>query len=257
MTRSAWTPLVAEAGSKDALVEAYLCRRDQRWLDWLGRAPVPIGSLPGSTPCTSGSPRRTSTAAPSSTSPASGRCWPRWRPTPAPVTRGGGAGLVGLTTGGEKASPIRHRVPRGLRYVGGVGDGPIVLFDGKCNLCAGVVTWVLDHEADHEIRFASLQSPHAAALLGSVGMEVPVADPDTIVVIEGGRGYLGADATMRIARHFRQPYRSIAEVGLAVLPKAVRDGLYDEVARNRYRWFGQRDQCWIPGPEVESRFVGQ
>jgi predicted DCC family thiol-disulfide oxidoreductase YuxK len=138
-----------------------------------------------------------------------------------------------------------------------VGDGPIVLFDGECNLCAGVVTWVLDHEADHEIRFASLQSARGAALLRGVGMEAPVADPDTIVVIEDGRGYLGADATIRIARHFRQPYRSIAGVGLGVLPKTVRDGLYGEVARNRYRWFGRRDQCFVPGREVQSRFVDQ
>jgi len=138
-----------------------------------------------------------------------------------------------------------------------VSDRPVVLFDGECNLCAGVVTWVLDHEADHEIRFASLQSAHAAALLRSVGMEPPDADPDTIVVIEGGQGYLGADATIRIARHFREPYRSIAGVGLAVVPKTVRDGLYREVARNRYRWFGRRDRCWIPGPEVQSRFVDQ
>jgi predicted DCC family thiol-disulfide oxidoreductase YuxK len=141
------------------------------------------------------------------------------------------------------------------RYVGDMSDGPIVLFDGECNLCAGVVTWVLDHEADHEIRFASLQSPPAASLLRSVGMDPLVADPDTIVVIEDGRGYLGADATIRIAQHFRQPYRSIAGVGLGVLPKAVRDGLYGEVARNRYRWFGRRDQCWLPGPEVQSRFI--
>jgi predicted DCC family thiol-disulfide oxidoreductase YuxK len=132
-----------------------------------------------------------------------------------------------------------------------MSDGPIVLFDGVCNLCHGVVHFVITHERDREpkLRFASLESEVARTLLRGRAD----AEPDTIVLVEGGEAFTHSTAALRIARHLRPPLSWA--FAFIIVPRAVRDALYRFIARHRYRWFGRKETCPLPTPELEARFL--
>lgn len=130
-------------------------------------------------------------------------------------------------------------------------DRPIVMFDGVCNLCSGVVSTLLPLDPDGRLRFASLQSPPGQALLERHGF--PTEDFDSFVLVEGDQTYTKSSAAIRIAELLGWPYRA-ATVG-RILPKAIRDRLYDVVANNRYDWFGKKDRCMIPDEDVSDRFL--
>lgn len=130
----------------------------------------------------------------------------------------------------------------------------VVLFDGVCNLCASAVQWIMTHEADHDLRFTSLQSDAAVEVLRPFGVTPPEGDPDTILVVDRGRLLSHSTGALAIARHLRQPYRGLARVAWLV-PRPLRDLVYRWVARNRYRWMGKKDECWVPTPERRARFL--
>jgi predicted DCC family thiol-disulfide oxidoreductase YuxK len=127
----------------------------------------------------------------------------------------------------------------------------IILFDGVCNLCNGFVQFVIRQDAAHRFRFASLQSETARQLLA----DLPAAGQrvDSVVLIENGRYYHQSTAALRILRHLRGGWPLL--YGFIVLPAFLRDGIYAWVARNRYRWFGQRQACMLPSPELQARFL--
>jgi predicted DCC family thiol-disulfide oxidoreductase YuxK len=141
-------------------------------------------------------------------------------------------------------------------------EPPTVLFDGTCNLCNRAVDFILDHERDETLRFASLQSDAGAELLERVVGEDEAralvsgerGDPDTIVVVEGDRAYIRSAAALRIARHLRAPWSWA--YALVVIPGALRDLVYGLIARHRYRWFGKSDACRVPTPDLRQRFLG-
>jgi len=126
-----------------------------------------------------------------------------------------------------------------------------ILFDGVCNLCNGFVRFVIPRDPEARFRFAALQSPAAEALLRDAGVVQPL--PDSVVLIEDGRVYVRSTAALRIARALRFPWR-LAYAGV-VVPRFIRDGIYDAVAANRYRWFGRRESCMIPTPDLARRFL--
>ncbi|MCA9310942.1 MAG: DUF393 domain-containing protein [Phycisphaerales bacterium] len=129
-------------------------------------------------------------------------------------------------------------------------DGPTVLFDDACAMCARSVRFVLAHERDHVLRFAGRSSEAAAALRASFG--VP-DDLESMVLIEDGRVLTHSDAVLGIAAHLRAPWRW-ARIGRFV-PRALRDRVYRMIARRRQRWSGGHDACLVPGPEVRARFL--
>ena len=130
----------------------------------------------------------------------------------------------------------------------------IILFDGVCNLCSGIVRFVIARDPHARCRFASLQSDAARAACAKVGYDLPAsATPSTIVVIEGGRALERSDAVLAIARRMRFPWPVLSVFG--VLPRGLRDVLYGFVARNRYRWFGRDEACRAPGAELQERFL--
>ena len=133
------------------------------------------------------------------------------------------------------------------------GAHPVVLFDGVCNLCNGAVQFILDRDPAGTFRFASLQSERAAALLRAHGLEPPAGDPESMVLIDGGRVYERSSAALRIARRLRGGWSLL--YALVIVPRALRDAVYRVVARNRYRWFGKSDQCRVPTPELRARFL--
>lgn len=131
--------------------------------------------------------------------------------------------------------------------------GPVVLFDGVCNLCHASVNYVIDRDPQGRFRFASLQSETARTLLEHHRVPIPGGEPDTVLLLEDGRVYAQSTAALRIARRLSGPTRLLS-LFLAV-PRPVRDLVYRLVARNRYRWFGRSDVCRVPTPALKARFL--
>lgn len=127
----------------------------------------------------------------------------------------------------------------------------LVLFDGVCNLCNAVVRFVIPRDPRGHFQFATLTSDAAARALATEPGARQL--PDSVILVEDGRVFTRSDAALRILRRLTFPWSLV--YGLIVLPKGLRDHVYDAIARRRYRWFGRRDQCMIPGPSIRSRFL--
>ena len=129
--------------------------------------------------------------------------------------------------------------------------GPLVLFDGVCNLCSGSLQFLLPRDRTGRLYFAPIQSTIGQQVLER--HKLPLEDWDSFVFLDEGRVYLKAEAVLRIARFLPWPWRMLSAFRL--LPKPVADWCYDRVARNRYRLFGRRQQCMVPDAKSSARFV--
>jgi len=128
---------------------------------------------------------------------------------------------------------------------------PVVLFDGTCNLCNASVEFVLRRDRAARFRFAALQSNAAAELLAAAGWRGP--RPDSVAVVEGGRVLWKSSAALAIARGLRWPWPALTV--FALVPRPLRDLVYDFVARRRLCWFGRRETCMVPTKELRGRFL--
>lgn len=126
----------------------------------------------------------------------------------------------------------------------------IILFDGDCVLCSRSARFV--HERDKAGRFAfvAIQSPFGRTLAARFGIDPD--RPQTNVAVIDGRAYFKSDAALRVAAELR-PRHWAARLG--AVPKSLRDFVYDRVARNRYAWFGRREQCWVGDPAFKARIL--
>lgn len=128
---------------------------------------------------------------------------------------------------------------------------PVLLFDGVCNLCNASVQWVLLRDTRAQFYFAALQSEAGQQLLEKHGLANESFD--TVVLVTENQIYLRSDAPLevlwRLGGFWRLGYF------FKIVPRPVRDAVYNFVARNRYRWFGQRESCMLPRPEWKSRFL--
>lgn len=156
--------------------------------------------------------------------------------------------------------PLGYWVQHGCRPVRKVSQESdlqrfdnLILFDGVCNLCTHSVRFILEREAEPLFRFATVQSPAGSRLMRDLGLDPE--DAETFVLIADGRAYLRSDAAIRIARHLRGAWRWLGAV--RIVPRPLRDWVYDLVARNRYRWFGRTDECMVPTQEIQARFVDE
>jgi predicted DCC family thiol-disulfide oxidoreductase YuxK len=129
--------------------------------------------------------------------------------------------------------------------------GPIVFFDGVCNLCNGAVNFLLDHDRDRRLRFAPLQG-RAFERLRSEHPGLP--ELDSLVLADASGVQVRSGAALGICRYLGWPWKWLGRVGLLV-PRPLRDWVYDHIARNRYRWFGRRETCRMPTPELRARFL--
>lgn len=129
--------------------------------------------------------------------------------------------------------------------------GFIMLYDGVCGLCNRAVRWILRHDRDGAMRFAPLDSAigrEARRLLPSL------AGVDSVILLHRDGAWVKSTAVLEIARYVGGPWR-LALIGY-LLPRALRDWMYDRVARVRYRVFGRFDACPLPPPEQRQRFLG-
>ncbi|MCP9236805.1 thiol-disulfide oxidoreductase DCC family protein [Lewinella sp. JB7] len=128
---------------------------------------------------------------------------------------------------------------------------PILFFDGVCNLCNGAVQFILKHDRRGVLRFASLQSDTAAELLPRYGVDPKQLN--SVVLYENGRVYTHSDSVLRTLKHMGGPWAYLSYLG--IVPRSLRDIVYDVVGHNRYALFGKRENCMLPRPEWRSRFL--
>jgi len=130
-------------------------------------------------------------------------------------------------------------------------DHPVILFDGVCNLCNRWIQFVIRRDPEGVFRFAPLQSEAGERLLAECGL--PADHMDSVILVEGEEYYTKSGAALRTAKHLGGIYRTLWP--LRIVPRRLRDFVYDVVAARRYRWFGKRDQCMMPTPEISERFL--
>jgi len=130
---------------------------------------------------------------------------------------------------------------------------PLILFDGVCNFCNSAVNFVIKKDKQGLIQFAPLQSEKGRLYFRQYNL--PAADEmKSFVFIEDDKVYTRSTAALRVCRHLKGLWPLC--FGFIIVPRFIRDGIYNLIAKNRYKWFGVRDQCMIPTPEVRKRFVG-
>jgi predicted DCC family thiol-disulfide oxidoreductase YuxK len=127
----------------------------------------------------------------------------------------------------------------------------IVFFDGICVLCNRSVDFLLKRDKKRLLKFASLQSECAKTLLAKE-ME-PVAGLESVVFLENGKIFTESTAVLRICTYLPFPWSLFS--GMLILPRLIRDPAYRWIAKNRYRWFGKRDQCRMPDEFVRERIL--
>lgn len=127
----------------------------------------------------------------------------------------------------------------------------VVLFDGVCNLCNAYVNFVIDRDPEGCFRFAALQSEASRPVLEKC--RLPSHLLEGIVLFEDGRCYARSTAALRICRRLNGLWPLL--YGLILVPRPLRDAVYGWIVRNRYRWFGKRESCRVPTPELAGRFL--
>ncbi|HSI90711.1 MAG TPA: thiol-disulfide oxidoreductase DCC family protein [Adhaeribacter sp.] len=127
----------------------------------------------------------------------------------------------------------------------------IIFFDGVCNLCSGFVQFVIRYDKAGYFRFASLQAEEAQPFLLNCGEEP--SRLNSVVLWENGKCYTRSTAALRILKKLSGAWPVF--YAAIIFPAFIRNGVYNFIARNRYRWFGKKESCWLPTPELKSRFL--
>ena len=130
-------------------------------------------------------------------------------------------------------------------------DQPIVLFDGVCNLCNGAVQFIIRHDKKNIFMFASLQSEVGRKILEQYNF--PLDELNSFILIENNKAYTRSTGALRVAKKLNGLWPLL--YGFIIIPKFIRDSIYNWVAENRYKWFGKKDACMIPTPELKTKFL--
>jgi len=128
----------------------------------------------------------------------------------------------------------------------------IVLFDGVCNLCNSYVQWLIKRDRHDTFRFAPIQGKIGERLMRD--HKIDPMQTDSIILIQPFDGYATkSSAVLKIGRSLGGFYGVLYV--FKIIPTFLRDKIYDWVARNRYKWYGKRDQCMVPTPELQAKFL--
>lgn len=127
----------------------------------------------------------------------------------------------------------------------------IILFDGVCNLCSSSVQFIIERDKEDQFQFASLQSDFAQKIL--LKNKLNTSTFDSIVLVENDKIYQKSGAALRIAKELEFPWNLLYV--FMIVPYPIRDFVYGIIAKNRYKWFGKKESCWLPTPELRSKFL--
>jgi predicted DCC family thiol-disulfide oxidoreductase YuxK len=130
-------------------------------------------------------------------------------------------------------------------------DHPVILFDGVCNLCSGSVQYVIKHDPQHIFRFASLQSPFGQKFLSDNNL--PSNNINSFILFSKKKIYTRSTAALQVAKRLKGLIKLLYV--FMIVPGFIRDGVYNIIAKNRYKWFGKEETCWLPTPELKNLFL--
>jgi predicted DCC family thiol-disulfide oxidoreductase YuxK len=127
----------------------------------------------------------------------------------------------------------------------------IILFDGLCNLCSSSVQFVLKRDKKNQFLFGSLQGNYGQTILKKY--QLPADSFNSFMLLEGEILYTHSSGALRMLKHIGGGW-SLLYVFM-IVPKFIRDGVYNMIAKNRYKWFGKKEECWLPTPAYKAKFL--
>jgi predicted DCC family thiol-disulfide oxidoreductase YuxK len=130
-------------------------------------------------------------------------------------------------------------------------EHPLIIFDGVCNYCCGVVNFIIRRDPGGVFRFAPFQSEAARKVLGQYGY--PTGSLDSFVLIEDGKLYTKSGAGLRVQKLLGGFHKLL--YAFILVPAPLRDAVYDYIARHRYEWYGKKNECMVPTPDIKNRFL--
>lgn len=126
----------------------------------------------------------------------------------------------------------------------------VILFDGECNFCDAIVQFMIKRDKKALYRFASIQSDVGQQIIKQCNAPTNI---DSFMLIEGHNCFYKSTAALRVCKNLNGLWKLF--YCLLIIPKRARDYLYHIVAKNRYKWFGKKDSCMLPSPEIKKRFL--
>jgi len=127
---------------------------------------------------------------------------------------------------------------------------PVILFDGVCNLCSGSVQFILKRDKEKKFLFASLQSAYGQKLLQQFNL--PADNFNSFILYQDGKVFIKSTGALKL-------FSQLKNWGWVkifwIIPKFLRDSVYNLIAKNRYKWFGKKEECWLPTPDLKARFL--
>ncbi|WP_299381842.1 thiol-disulfide oxidoreductase DCC family protein [uncultured Lacinutrix sp.] len=131
----------------------------------------------------------------------------------------------------------------------------LILFDGVCNLCSASVQYAITHDKNNVFMFAALQSDIGEQVINHFKVDVSKTDSILLYSPENDSLKIKSSAALHVAKDLGFP-RSLLSVFL-IVPAFIRNLVYDFIAKNRYKWYGKKESCWIPTPELKAKFIGE
>ena len=130
-------------------------------------------------------------------------------------------------------------------------ENPVILFDGVCNFCNYWVNFAIKRDKNKQLRFTPLQGETAKQLQPKY--QLNPTSLSSVIFIDNGKAYTQSSAALRICKYLDGGWKLF--YGLIIIPKFIRDFFYNMIARNRYKWFGKKETCIVPTPELSERFL--
>ena len=131
-----------------------------------------------------------------------------------------------------------------------MAQNPVIFFDGVCNLCNASVQFAIKHDKKNVFKFTALQGAYARTILPKYNVDLTKID--SIILVENNHLYTKSSAALKIARKLNGFWPLL--YGFIIIPKFVRDWFYDIISKNRYKWWGKQQSCWVPTPELKEKF---
>ena len=132
-------------------------------------------------------------------------------------------------------------------------DNPVILFDGVCNLCNASIQFVIKHDKKKLFRFASLQSSFGEKILTQNNLSADFFN--SFILFEKNIIYSRSTAALLVAKRLSGFIKIL--YAFIIVPKFIRDAVYNFIAANRYKWFGKKEACWLPAPALKDLFLDQ
>ncbi|MDE3235920.1 MAG: thiol-disulfide oxidoreductase DCC family protein [Bacteroidota bacterium] len=130
-------------------------------------------------------------------------------------------------------------------------EHPVILFDGICNLCCNSVQWIIKRDTQAVFRFASLQSEAGKKLMADYPTSSQIQN--SFFLIQTGKLYNRSTAAIHVVKQLSFPWRLL--YAFIIIPLPIRNAVYNFIAKNRYNWFGKKEICWVPTPELKKLFL--